>query len=355
MLIFSNEVAKTIDALVADIKPAGVAVIVDTNTAALVLPRLREQSAAIGAAKVVTTLAGEMHKDVDALQSVWKQLDTYGVTRQWLVVNLGGGIVTDLGAFAASTFRRGVKFVNIPTTLLGAVDASLGAKCGINFCGLKNGVGLFSDPEMVIVSTTFFRTLTSQELLSGYAEMVKHAYLESPAMVSRVLAYHILDYDPNTLLELIEASVNTKARIVKADPREGGLRKALNLGHTFGHAFEELALRRRSPLPHGYAVAQGMVAALVLSHLKEGFDSAQVHRFASWVKETYGTFPISCDDYDSLLADMHRDKKNPSAATTAPVMCTLLRTIGDPVVNVPASEADLRQALDLYRDLMGVG
>lgn len=350
-IIFTNHVAQAIDEAVVRLEAASVCVIVDVNTASFVLPRLQSESEAVGKAKVITTKAGEVFKNLDTLSAIWKQLGDAGATGRSVVINLGGGVVTDMGAFAAATFKRGIPFINVPTTLLGAVDASVGGKTGINFNSLKNEVGLFREAELVIVSTTFFRTLTSQELLAGYAEMIKHAFLSSKDMTDRLLRYDITTYEPETLLSLLKESVEVKCRFVSGDMEDKGVRRALNFGHTVAHAFESLAMERRSPLSHGYAVAFGMVVALVLSHMKVGFPSDELQRYASYVADHYGAFDISCDDYDRLLVFMHHDKKN---ATTAEINCTLLREYGDVAINTPVSDADMTAALDIYRDLLHI-
>ena len=349
-LIFTNHVAQVLDGLVEKLKPVSVHVLVDANTASLVLPRLQAESQAIHNASVIETGgAGDMHKNLSTLSGIWQRLSDDGATRRSLLINLGGGVITDMGAFAAATFKRGMPFVNIPTTLLGAVDASVGGKTGINFNSLKNEVGLFADAELVIISTTFFRTLNSQELLSGYAEMLKHAMLTSQEMTDRLLRYDVTAYEPESLLKLLQENVNVKCASVTEDPTDCGKRQSLNLGHTFGHAFEELALERKSPLSHGYAVAFGMVCALVLSHMKEGFPSDRLHTYANYVRHHYGVFAIRCNDYDGLLQFMAHDKKN---NTSDALTFTLLKKEGEPVTGVKVAPEDVKAALDIYCDLL---
>ena len=217
--------------------------------------------------------------------------------------------MTDLGGFAAATFKRGIRFINIPTTLLSAVDAAVGGKTGVNFNGLKNEIGVFKEAETVIISTVFFSTLPERELKSGYAEMLKHGLLDGEAVYNKLLDYDFDNVAGNGLLRLVEESVNVKRRIVEQDPFEQGLRRALNLGHTAGHAFESLALKRNSPVPHGYAVAWGMVVEAVLSHTEKGFPSAELYRLADYVCRHYGAFHITCDDYPELIEFMRHDKK----------------------------------------------
>ncbi len=352
-LIFTNLVGKALDQLVASLGNPSVFTVTDMQIAQIVLPILKEQSTAVSGGTDIKIPTGEINKTLDTVQLVWQKLQEAGATRNAVIVNLGGGVVTDLGSFAASTFKRGMKFINIPTTLLGAVDASLGGKTGINFNGYKNDIGTFSEPEATIISTGFFVTLPQQQLLSGYAEMLKHALLESKDELNKLLNYSVVypTFNADALLPLIESNVMVKSRIVTEDFTEQGPRKALNLGHTAGHAFESMALERNSPIPHGYAVAQGLVVSLILSHLKCGFSSDILHTFAKYVRSNYGAFAIDCDDYPRLLNYMHHDKKNDNPDTVA---FTLLADVGDARINQQLTDAEITSALDIYRDLMGI-
>lgn len=350
-LIFTNFVAKTIDETTGSLKPSKIFVLVDVNTASFVLPRLQAASTAISGAEVIITKAGDMNKDLTSLALIWKRLGEAGGTRDSLMINLGGGVVTDMGAFAAATFKRGIRFFNVPTTLLGAVDASVGGKTGINFNNLKNEIGVFRQAETVIISTTFFNTLTGEELRSGYAEMLKHGLLSSRKAYEKLIAHHIEEISQDDMLGLLKESVLIKKGIVDSDPEEKGLRRSLNLGHTAGHAFESLAMERRLPVPHGYAVAFGLVTELVLSNMKLGFPSEEVHRLAGYVKSVYGSYDFTCDDYARLLSYMSHDKKNHSVGE---INFTLLKAIGDVKINCIASADEIRSALDITRDLMGI-
>ena len=345
-MIFTNDVNTALRQLITRLAPPMTAVIADENTARLVLPRLD----ALAGATVITIAAGDSNKTLATLEHVWQAMQRAGATRHALVVNLGGGMVTDVGGLAAATFKRGVPCVNVPTTLLGAVDAAVGGKTGINYGGLKNEIGVFAMPLEVVISTCFFDTLPQHELRSGFAEMLKHALLCNAHETDRLLAFDISGADLDALLPLLETSVRVKQRIVEQDPHEHGLRRALNLGHTVGHALESHALAARRPVPHGYAVAWGLVAELVLSHMLQHFDSALLHRVASRVLALYGAPHLTCDDYDTLLELMRHDKKSDAGE----VNCTLLRAPGDVVVGCHISPADVAAALDITRDLLGI-
>lgn len=350
-LIFTNNVGDAIDTIVGRANPRKVFVLVDVNTASFVLPRLQALSKSVADATVITTKAGDMNKNLDSTQAIWKHLGDEGATRHSLLINAGGGVVTDMGAFAASTFKRGISFINVPTTLLAAVDASVGGKTGINFGNLKNEIGVFNQADCVIVSTLFFNTLTSEELRSGYAEMIKHALLRDKESFDRLIDRRVEDFDADGLLELLRKSVLIKKEIVDTDPEEKGLRKALNLGHTAGHAYESLALERKAPVPHGYAVAYGLVTELVLSHIKLSFPSDTLHRLAAYVKDVYGAFDFTCDDYPRLIELMRHDKKNLSASE---INFTLLKDIGDVQIDCVIGEEEIKTAFDITRDLLGI-
>lgn len=338
-LIFTHQPSEALCSLVGG---RDLWVIADENTAALALPRLD-----LPEHRTIVIPASDASKDLDTLTSIWRQLSEGGATRSSLAICLGGGVVTDIGGMAAATFKRGMEFVNVPTTLLGAVDAAVGGKTGINFCGLKNEIGVFCPASAVVVTTLFFSTLPEKELLSGYAEMLKHGLLEGPAEIARLMDIDIADGDE--LLPAIERSVAVKRRIVDSDPREQGPRKALNLGHTCGHAIESLALHRGRPVPHGYAVAWGLVCELALSAMLASFPKDSLYAVARYVKERYGRPPYDCADYPELLTMMAHDKKNPSPDR---ITFTLLATPGMPLINQTASPADIESCLDIALTLL---
>ena len=340
-LIFTNDVMAAIGQIQAQGGHNIAVWIADRNTARLIpTPPL-----------LITIPDGDQHKTLETAIHVWNEMERMGVTRHSLVINLGGGMVTDLGGFAAATFKRGVRFINVPTTLLGAVDAAVGGKTGINFNGLKNEIGAFAPASDVIISTCFFDTLPIEELKSGFAEVLKHALLSDHSEFLRLLDHDFTaPIDQEDLLERLRRSVQVKVDIVARDPDEQGERKALNLGHTVGHAFESLAMQRGKPVPHGYAVAWGLVAETVLSHIKLKFPSEDVHRLGNFVRDNYSDFPFTCDDYEELLELMRHDKKSRDGEIT----CTLLAAIGDYRIAQTVTADDVTTALDILRDLLGV-
>lgn len=350
-LYFTNLVGETIDRLADEIKAEDVVVIADVNTAQFVLPVLRNDSRTVAGARLLTIKAGEEGKTIDETIRTWRELQKMEATRSTLVINLGGGVVTDLGGFVAATFKRGMRFINVPTTVLGAVDASYGGKTGINFGEFKNQIGVFADPYASVISSIFFNTLPKQQILSGYAEMLKHGVLMDADTLAALLRYSPVYpvFDSEGILPLIEKSSKVKQDVVREDPREAGRRKILNLGHTAGHAIEAFGYRHGNPVPHGYAVAWGLVISLVLSHLKLGFPSETLHKVADYIYTNYGTFPLSCDDYPELLASMRQDKKNLHPGVIA---FTLMKDVGVPQTDVEVPDDDITAAIDIFRDLM---
>lgn len=319
-------------------------VLVDETTEQLCLPVVAGFDCMKQAQRIVIG-ATDSNKTLDSLSHVWQELQQRGATRHSLMVNLGGGMVTDLGGFAASTFKRGIAYINVPTTLLSMVDASVGGKTGINFGGLKNEIGVFNNANCVILDTTFLKTMDEENILSGYAEMLKHGLISHEKMLGELLAFDIEQPDFAQLKRMVADSVAVKQRIVTEDPTEHGIRKALNLGHTAGHAFESLALERK-PILHGYAVAYGLVVELYLCCVNTSFPQDKMRQTVNFIKEHYGKMTITCDDYPRLIELMHHDKKN----VGSDINFTLLGHIGDIRINQTATEEEIKEALDFYRE-----
>lgn len=320
-------------------------VLTDTTTRELCWSVVQD-FAVMQQAYMITIPPTDEAKTLETLASVWTTLQKGGATRHSLLVNLGGGMVTDLGGFAASTFKRGMAYINIPTTLLSQVDASVGGKTGINFGGLKNEIGVFNCAHSVILSSTFLRTLDHDNLLSGYAEMLKHGLLSTTENWAELLNFNIASPDYDTLQTLVAKSVAIKEQIVTEDPTEKGIRKALNLGHTAGHAIESLALQEGRTVLHGYAVAWGMMMELYLSARKCGFPSKNMHQMETYIKEHYGKFLYECKHYDILCNFMAHDKKNQGGR----INFTLLGGIGDIRINQTATSDEIEEMLDYYRE-----
>lgn len=341
-VVISRDLGHVLKNAIADCPHDKLFVLTDETTERLCLPVIAGYECMGGAQNIVIG-ATDTHKTLDTLSHVWSELQRMGATRHSLLTNLGGGMVTDLGGFAASTFKRGLAYINIPTTLLSMVDASVGGKTGINFGGLKNEIGVFNNANCVILDTIFLRTLDTENVLSGYAEMLKHGLISNEQTWAELMNWEFGGLEE--LGELVEKSVAVKQRIVTEDPTEHGIRKALNLGHTAGHAFESLALERK-PVLHGYAVAYGLVVELYLSCVKTGFPQDKMRQTVGFVKEHYGRMAVTCDDYPQLIELMHHDKKN----VGQDINFTLLGGIGDIRINQTATEDEIKEALDFYRE-----
>lgn len=320
-------------------------VLTDETTQQLCWPKIKNFKALKNSTPIIIK-ATDTHKNLDTLSQVWQALSNGGATRHSLMINLGGGMVTDLGGFAASTFKRGIDFINIPTTLLAMVDASVGGKTGINFGGLKNEIGVFSDSRFVIINTQFLDTLDHDNICSGYAEMLKHGLISDEHTWAELVTFDLDKPDLSQLQRMVAESIKVKERIVEADPHEHGIRKALNLGHTMGHAFESFAMRRGTPILHGYAVAYGLISELYMSARKTAFPTDSMHQTVRFIRENYGTFNITCDDYPTLIELMHHDKKN----TSGIINFTLLGNVGDIRINQTANEEEIKEALDFFRE-----
>ena len=320
-------------------------VLTDETTQQLCWPKIKNFKALKNSTPIIIK-ATDTHKNLDTLSQVWQALSSGGATRHSLMINLGGGMVTDLGGFAASTFKRGIDFINIPTTLLAMVDASVGGKTGINFGGLKNEIGVFSDSRFVIINTQFLDTLDYDNICSGYAEMLKHGLISDERTWAELVTFDLDTPDLSQLQRMVAESIKVKERIVEADPHEHGIRKALNLGHTMGHAFESFAMRRGTPILHGYAVAYGLISELYMSARKTAFPTDRMHQTVRFIRENYGTFNITCDDYPTLIELMRHDKKN----TSGIINFTLLGNVGDIRINQTANEEEIKEALDFFRE-----
>lgn len=373
-VIISKNLQEELAIAISECEHDKIFVLTDTTTAQCCWPVI-QSFLSMKQAILITIPATDAHKDLDSLSQVWTALGQGGASRHSLLINLGGGMITDLGGFAASTFKRGINYINIPTTLLSMVDASVGGKTGINFNGLKNEIGVFNESKYVILNTRFLQTLDRENLLSGYAEMLKHSLIANEEMWAEHINFEwgvesgefataqadgalSLDTDAtaaanpkcytpySTMSNLIRESVEVKERIVTEDPTEQGIRKALNVGHTMGHAFESFALQTGRPILHGYAVAYGIIGELYLSTVKTGFPTDKMRQTVNFIREHYGSFDITCNDYDTLIELMRHDKKNKGGE----INFTLLGGIGDIRINQVVSDEDIKEALDFFRE-----
>jgi 3-dehydroquinate synthase len=319
-------------------------ILTDENTAIHCLPIIRERTDPLHNFDIIEINAGEESKDIDFCIGIWKMLVDFGADRNALMINLGGGVVSDLGGFVASTYKRGIDFVNVPTTLLAQVDASVGGKTGIDIDNIKNIIGTFTQPKAVFIDHEFLRTLPQSQVLSGTAEMLKHGLIADAAY------WHELTGSDLTRpsADLVHKSISIKNKIVVEDPHEKGIRKALNFGHTIGHAVEANSLKNDEVhLSHGAAVAIGMICEAWLSHQMTGLPQAHLEEIVRTIRGLYPHYPIDQSCHEVLYNLMLKDKKN----TNGQINCTLLTGIGQYRLDNICTEDELCQSLKYYADL----
>ena len=282
----------------------------------------------------------EEQKSLETVQQIWDFLFAHSITRCGLLICIGGGVLTDLGGFAAATYKRGIDYLNVPTTLLAMIDASTGGKTGINYGGLKNSIGCFAPPIETLIWPGWLQTLPAKELLSGLGEMLKTGLLEGERLWDELLQYDLDTMPIEELTPLIERCVDFKTSVIAADPKEKGRRKILNFGHTFGHALEEMSL---GAMPHGYAVVYGLIAELYLSVTKLNCPKEPLQQLTQIMLHYYGKPQCKCSDREALVALMQQDKKN---ERTAQINCTLLQDIGSPLINQVITPEEAHEALE---------
>lgn len=348
-LVFSENLPQDLHEVLSKYAPNQIFVLTDHHSEKLCLPLIQDAEC-LQKAKFICIPAGDDHKNVESLSMVWQALSSQGATRKSVLVNLGGGMVTDLGGFAAASFKRGIDCIHIPTTVLSAVDAAVGGKTGINFNGLKNEIGAFHLPVAVLFHAPFFGSLDRANILSGYAEMLKHGLLSDETYWQQLLALDLNRPESPEFLQAVKRSVEIKDDITTKDPKEQGLRKALNLGHTAGHAFESLSHQQGQPVLHGYAVAWGLLCELYLSMRQLGFPATLLQSYIAFVREEYGVYPIFCKDYPALYEAMTHDKKNENDT----INFTLLSGIGELKLDQTANREQIEEMLDFYCDALGI-
>ncbi|MCB0631986.1 MAG: 3-dehydroquinate synthase [Saprospiraceae bacterium] len=318
-------------------------VLVDQNTRRhcwpLLEPVIREREHTL-----IEIPAGEQHKHLQTCQLIWQHMMEARADRRSLAINLGGGVIGDMGGFCAATFKRGMDFIQMPTTLLSQVDASIGGKLGIDFMQVKNSIGVFRNPQAVFIDPRFLKTLPVRELRSGFAEIIKHSLIADREQWEQLR--RITDLDTVDWPALIVPSLRIKQHIVEVDPFERGLRKALNFGHTIGHAVEGYALETDTPLLHGEAIAVGMIAEAHLSYQKAGLSESGLSLITDFIRHIYHPEALLVDTYDELLSLMTNDKKNTGKA----INFSLLPDYGSVVVDQTATEAEIVSSLTYFNE-----
>jgi 3-dehydroquinate synthase len=319
-------------------------ILTDENTAEHCLPLVKDHFNDLDNFDIIEINAGEESKDIDFCIGIWKMLIDFGADRKSLMINLGGGVISDMGGFAASTFKRGIDFVHVPTTLLSQVDASVGGKTGIDIDSIKNIIGTFTPPKAVFINYDFLKSLPARQILSGTAEMLKHGLIVDAAFWEKLKNSDLGAPSP----ELIYWSIEIKNKIVIEDPTEKGIRKALNFGHTIGHAVETNSLiNDENPLTHGEAIAVGMICEAYLSHKKTGLSSGELAEIIDVINDLYPKYQIEETSHKELCALMLKDKKNQNGK----INCTLLTRIGQCMLDNICTDDELCESLSYYASL----
>jgi 3-dehydroquinate synthase len=327
---------------------SSVFVLVDNNTLKHCFPILKKNLDI--SFQLIEIQSGEIYKNLETCSSIWQELTSKGADRKSILINLGGGVITDIGGFAAASFKRGIAFINIPTTLLGMVDAGIGGKTGVDFNGLKNQIGLFINPKLILIHPDFIETLEQREVLSGLAEIIKYGLINNQSIWNFIEEDH---YKTSQITsQLIEKSIAIKEQIVKSDPYEKGIRKTLNFGHTLGHAIETHFFSKptKEQLLHGEAVAIGMILAVFLSHKLTNFNYDDTQKIAITIKNIYSQqIPsiINQKDITLVINLLKHDKKNDGKKTNF----ILLSSIGEPVIDCEVSQSQIIKAFDFYNTL----
>lgn len=323
-------------------------ILVDENTLKFCLPLLMGKVESLRDAEVIEIGSGEENKRVEVAIQLWKVLGELDADRQSLLINLGGGVITDLGGFVAGTFKRGIRFINVPTTLLAQVDASIGAKVGIDLEHIKNEVGLFKNPVGVFIDPTFLNTLPRNQVLSGFAEMIKHALIASPGYWESIKGISLLE--PDQIDRAIMRSIEIKNEIVASDPFERGRRKVLNFGHTIGHAVESHSIEGdMKALLHGEAIAMGMVCEAFLSHRRGLLNESALQEITAFVFSLYPRVEIDQVRYHRIIELMRHDKKNRNGS----MQFSLLDGIGDSVYDQEITADLVIDSLNFYQRWVG--
>ena len=343
-ILFGSKAYPALIQLISESEFSKVFILTDSNTRTCCLPSFQKNVPQATHWEVLEIRAGETYKTLHTCLGLWEELSKLGADRKSLLINLGGGVVTDLGGFVASAYQRGISFINIPTTLLSMVDASVGGKTGVDLGHLKNQIGLIINPEMVLIDPGYLETLDNRQITSGFAEMLKHGLIRDKTYWKELSSLQTLD----TLDSLIPRSVQLKEEVVRADPKEKGLRKILNFGHTLGHAIESHFLTKEpgEPLLHGEAIAAGMIMEAFISVSQCQMTQAECDEIKAVFLRFFPRVPITAEDRASILSLLRFDKKNAHGH----VLFALLEAIGKARTDQEVSPELLHASFDYYRE-----
>ncbi|MBN2664648.1 MAG: 3-dehydroquinate synthase [Bacteroidales bacterium] len=339
---FSDDISYDLSEILFKYNTDKIFVLVDENTFIHCHPLIK--TAFAKEPYVIQIPAGEKSKDIETVTFLWKFLTTHNADRKSVLINLGGGMITDLGGFVASTYKRGIDFINIPTTVLAMVDAAIGGKNGINLENYKNHIGTFNQPAALISSTEFLKTLPQKQILSGFAEVIKHSLLSNEKTWNNIKNINPEKINFEQLNLILKESSKIKQNIVNDDPKETGIREALNFGHTVGHAIETFFNNKNIEILHGEAIAIGLIAELFISNKKFIFPFEKLFEITEYLATYFPSYKIDYNDYDELYNIMKHDKKNKNNK----IIFTLLKNIGEVEINQTCSKEIFFEALNFY-------
>ncbi len=340
LISIQNNPHELLTSFFADRNYSSVAVLADVNTYRHCYPLIQD---VLPNHSILTIPAGEEYKNLESCTQVWEKLTVHQFDRHSLLIVLGGGVPGDLGGFCAATFKRGIDFVLIPTTLLAQVDASIGGKLGIDFHQFKNHIGVFCEPVATLISPSFLATLPERELRSGFAEIIKHCLISDKKMWDVMRTRPLSGQDWATL---IPHSVKFKRQVIKKDPREKGLRKILNFGHTIGHAVESYFLNSGNRLFHGEAIAVGMIAEAGIAESRKLITGSELEEITTYLKEIYPKVTLP-EVLDPLIKIMDQDKKNKGNK----ILMALTEGIGQACWDVEVSPEEIEKSLNYYQSI----
>jgi len=338
-IFLSKDISVTLSTYLKGKQYSDISVLVDENTERNCFPFI---SKIVPYAHLIQIKSGEEQKTIATCEQIWQRMTDLRFDRKALIINLGGGVIGDMGGFCAATYKRGIDFIQIPTTLLSQVDASVGGKLGIDFNGFKNHIGVFKEPQAVFINTDFLKTLSPGELRSGFAEVIKHCLIADKIKWKEIQTKVLEEQDWD---DLAEHSITIKTKVTQADPEEKGLRKILNFGHTIGHAIESYYLNiTGKKLLHGEAIAIGMIAEAYISYKKKFISQKELEEIRNYIMSIYGKVEIFDFDLEKILPLTLQDKKNENKT----IQCSLLEQVGKANYNIPVTIKEIREAIEYY-------
>ncbi|CAH0996242.1 3-dehydroquinate synthase [Emticicia aquatica] len=340
MSVIISPISESLRTFLAQKSYSKIIVLTDTNTKRFCYPIIKDF---LPKHTSITVKHGEENKNLQTCETIWSAMTDAQLDRHALMINLGGGVIGDMGGFCAATYKRGIDFIQIPTTLLSQVDASVGGKLGIDFHGFKNHLGVFTLPKSVLIDPVFLETLSEREKRSGFAEILKHCLIQDVNKWNEIRRKDLADQD---LADLIAHSVEIKKKIVEQDPTEKGIRKILNFGHTLGHAIETFFLDKgKKRLFHGEAIATGMVCESYIAYTRGLIDEKTLEQVEEFIFSIYGKVPLEATDFEAIVSLTQQDKKNKGKE----IRFSLINAAGSCLYDVVVSKVEMKKALEYYQ------